>query len=70
MRDYPTGYIAGGAATVLAIPLYFGIRRLKEDADKIVGKAGKSSPCAARGLASAGAVDDKAYGVEPRLARP
>lgn len=69
VRDYSTGYIAGGAATVLAIPLYLGIRSLKKDADQIVGKAGKDSPCAAQGLASAGAVDDKAYGAEPGLAR-
>jgi MFS family permease len=69
MRDYPTGYLAGGAATVLAVPLYLAIRRLQAEADQIVGKAGKRSPCAAQGLASAGAVDDKAYGAEPRLAR-
>jgi MFS family permease len=61
VRDYATGYLAGGAATVLAIPLYFAIRMLNEDADRIVGKAGKNSPCAAQGLASVGAVDDKAY---------
>jgi MFS family permease len=64
VRDYSTGYIAGGAATVLAIPFYFGIRMLKEDADKIIGKAGKSSPCAAQGLAFVGAVDDKTHTAE------
>jgi hypothetical protein len=64
VRDYATGYIAGGAVTVLAIPLYFGVRSLKEDADKISGKAGKSSPCAAQGLAWVGAVDDKAHTAE------
>ena len=67
VRDYPTGYIVGGAATVLAIPLYVAIRRLEEDADRIVGKAGKRSPCAAQGLASAGAVDDKARNRGGRL---
>jgi MFS family permease len=61
VHDYSAGYVAGGAATVLAIPLYLGIRMLNEDADRIIGKAGKNSPCAAQGLASAGAVDDKAY---------
>ena len=45
---------------VLAIPLYFAVRSLKEDADKIIGKAGKRSPCAAQGLAWVGGVDDKA----------
>ena len=54
---------------MLAVPLYLGIRLLREDADQIVGKAGKNSPCAAQGLASAGAVDDKVYGAQPRLAR-
>jgi MFS family permease len=64
LRDYATGYILGGAVTVLAIPLYLGIRVLGEEADKIVGKAGKQSPCAAQGLAFVGAVDDKAYTAE------
>jgi MFS family permease len=64
VRDYATGYVVGGAVTVLAIPLYLGIRSLQEDADKIIGKAGKHSPCAAQGLASVGAVDDKAYTAE------
>jgi MFS family permease len=64
VRDYATGYVAGGAATVLAIPLFLGIRSLKEDADKIIGKAGKKSPCAAQGLASIGGVDDKAAAAE------
>jgi MFS family permease len=64
LRDYATGYILGGAVTVLAIPLYLGIRVLGEEADKIIGKAGKQSPCAAQGLAFVGAVDDKAYTAE------
>jgi MFS family permease len=64
VRDYATGYVVGGAVTVLAIPLYFGIRSLKEDADKIIGKAGKNSPCAAQGLAWVGAVDDKTHTAE------
>jgi MFS family permease len=58
---YAAGYLAGGAVTALALPLFLGVRRLREGADRIVGKAGKESPCAAQGLASAGAVDDKAY---------
>jgi MFS family permease len=66
VRGYSTGYVVGGALTVLAIPLYLAVRRLREDADRIVGKAGKDSPCAAQGLAGVGAVDDKAHtaGVE------
>jgi MFS family permease len=62
--DYATAYVAGGAASVLAIPLYLGIRRLADDADRIVGRAGKHSPCAAQGVASAGAVDDRTYAAE------
>jgi len=58
-RDYSTGYVVGGAATLLAIPLYFALRALREDADAIVGAAAKRSPCAAQGIASLGAVDDK-----------
>jgi MFS family permease len=63
-RDYATGYIAGGAITLLAIPLYVGVRLLREDADRIVGRAGRRSPCAAQGLASVGALDDKARSAE------
>ena len=58
-QDYSTGYVIGGAFTVLSIPLYLAIRLLREDADRIVGKAGKDSPCAAQGIASVGAVDDR-----------
>jgi predicted MFS family arabinose efflux permease len=63
-RDYATAYVVGGALTLLAIPLYLGIRSLTEDADRIVGKAGTSSPCAAQGLASVGAVDDTPHAAE------
>jgi MFS family permease len=61
LRDYSTGYLVGGATTLLAIPLYLALRRLAEDADRIVGSAGLRSPCAAQGVAAAGAVDDKRY---------
>jgi MFS family permease len=60
-HDYATGYVAGGVISVLAIPIYLGVRRLHEDADRIVGSAGRRSPCAAQGLASlasVGAVND------------
>jgi MFS family permease len=68
VRDYAAGYVAGGAATLLAIPLYLALRASKESADAIVGRAGKQSPCAAQGLASVGAVDDKSYAAEPEAA--
>jgi MFS family permease len=67
--DYASAYVAGGAATLLAIPLYLRLRALDEGADAIVGRAGKRSPCAAQGLASAGAVDDKARSAGAELVR-
>jgi MFS family permease len=59
LHDYGTGYLAGGAITLLAIPLLLGVRLLREDADRIVGRAGRRGPCAAQGLAGVGALDDK-----------
>jgi MFS family permease len=59
---YAAGYVAGGAVTVLAIPFFVAIRRLRENPDRIVGSAGRRSPCAAQGLASIGGVDDKPPG--------
>jgi MFS family permease len=59
LRDYATGYVTGGAITLLAIPVFLSVRALREDADRIVGKAGQRSSCAAQGLAGAGALDDK-----------
>jgi len=64
LHDYATGYVAGGAITLLAIPVYLGVRVLREDADRIVGRAGRRSPCAAQGLASVGALDDKPRSAE------
>jgi hypothetical protein len=66
--DYASAYVAGGAATLLAIPLYLRLRALGERADAIVGRAGKRSPCAAQGLASAGGVDDKPRSAGAELA--
>jgi MFS family permease len=71
VRDYSTGYIVGGAFTVLALPLFYLLRKVGEDADKIIGKPGKHSPCAAQGIAATGAMDDKLYAAakpEPALA--
>jgi MFS family permease len=64
LSDYATGYAAGGAITVLAIPPFLGVRLLGEDADRIIGSAGRRSPCAAQGLGSAGALDDKVRSAE------
>jgi MFS family permease len=67
--DYASAYVAGGAATLLAIPLYLRLRALDDPADAIVGRAGKRSPCAAQGLASVGAVDDKTHSSDAEPAR-
>jgi MFS family permease len=67
LQGYGAGYVVGGAVTFLAIPIYLGVRRLREDADRIVGAAGRRSSCAAQGvagLASVGAVDDLPRGAE------
>ena len=45
-RSLAAGYVAGGIATVLAIPWLFGMRRLNGPADRIVGQAGRYSACA------------------------
>jgi MFS family permease len=52
-----TGYVVGGLATVLVLPLQFALRRLNERADWIIGEAGKQSACAAQGIPSISSVD-------------
>ena len=49
--SYSTGYLVGGAATVLALPLLWSVRRLGEPADHVIGaSAGIEGACAAQGL--------------------
>jgi MFS family permease len=55
----PAGYVVGGAFTVIALPLYVGLRRLGRVADRIIGSAGKRGPCAAQGLPEIAGVDAK-----------
>ena len=57
-----SGYVAGGAATVLVLPLLFALRRLGEKADVIVGEGcgDPAAPCAAQGMPEASLVDSKA----------
>jgi MFS family permease len=45
-RSLAVGYVAGGVATVLAIPWLFGMRRMNGPPDRIVGQAGRYSACA------------------------
>lgn len=52
------GYVAGGLATILALPMLLIVRRLGGPADVILGEsAGKNAPCAAQGLPEVAAVD-------------
>ena len=52
------GYVTGGLATVLALPMLWIVRRLGGEADHIEGEnAGKKAPCAAQGLPEVSAVD-------------
>lgn len=37
-QDIATGYVTGGAATILALPILFLLRRLDEPADRITGR--------------------------------
>lgn len=52
-----TGYVTGGLATIAAVPLLFGLRRLNRPADQIKGEAGKDSACAAQGIPPISSVD-------------
>jgi len=45
-----SGYILGGAVSLLVLPLAGMLRRLQEPADVIVGRAGLDSACAAQGI--------------------
>jgi MFS family permease len=51
------GYIVGGLATAGVAPIVIALRRLGEPADVIVGRAGKSSPCAGQGIPASSSVD-------------
>jgi hypothetical protein len=57
-RSIGEGYVVGGLATVLALPVLLLLRGLREDADKIVGvRAGRPAACAAQGIPEVGSVD-------------
>jgi len=62
-RSIEQGYVAGGLATVLAVPLLWGVRATGSTADLIVGeRAGVGAPCAAQGIPEIAGVDAKARG--------
>lgn len=57
-RSIAEGYVAGGLATVLVVPVLSLLRALSERADIIVGKrAGARAACAAQGLPEVAQVD-------------
>jgi MFS family permease len=56
-RSIAFGYVVGGLATVLVLPLLLGLRRLHEHADRIIGETGRQSACAAQGIPSISSVD-------------
>lgn len=60
MQSLSLGYVYGGLVTVLALPLVLILRRMREPADLIVGKAGVQGACAAQGLPNVAAVDPNA----------
>ncbi|MFB3132116.1 MAG: hypothetical protein ACE10K_06315, partial [Rhodothermales bacterium] len=50
VRSIAQGYIVGGAATVLVLPVLVALRRLGGRADVIRGRAANQGVCAAEGL--------------------
>jgi predicted MFS family arabinose efflux permease len=60
-RSIEDGYVLGGLATALALPLLWGVRAIGGTPDVIVGeRAGVSGPCAAQGIPEVAGVDAKA----------
>jgi MFS family permease len=59
-RSIEDGYVTGGAALFLAIPLLAALRRLGGAADRIMGTAGVEGPCAAQGIPEVAGVDARA----------
>ncbi|MEM7534175.1 MAG: MFS transporter [Chloroflexota bacterium] len=57
MNSIASGYVVGGGTTILALPIIFLLRRKGDDADMIVGDAGKQGACAAQGLPNVSALD-------------
>ncbi len=63
MQDLATGYVTGGAITILVWPIIFALRSRKDEADIIIGDAGRDGACAAQGLPVASTVDTAAGAV-------
>jgi MFS family permease len=65
-QSVAASYIAGGLATLLALPPLVALRRLRQPADVIIGRpAGREGPCAGQGLPAVSSVDTVAREPEP-----
>ncbi len=60
-QDIATGYVIGGATSILTLPVILALRKLDESADVIVGTAGKQGACAAQGLPQVSALDPNTH---------
>jgi MFS family permease len=60
-RSIEDGYVLGGLVIMLALPLYWMVRRVGGAADVIVGnRASVAAPCAAQGIPEIAGIDAKA----------
>jgi hypothetical protein len=64
-QSIAAGYVVGGLATVLALPAVWALRRRRDFADVIVGRAGTRGICAAQGLPAVSAVETSAAVAAP-----
>lgn len=59
-RSIEDGYVWGGLFTLLALPIYWGIRNFGGSADVIIGnRASLTAPCAAQGIPEVAGLDTK-----------
>ncbi len=56
-QSIASGYVVGGMATALVLPVVVALRRLGQTSDIIIGTASKRGMCAAQGLPSISNVD-------------
>ena len=60
VRSISSGFVVGGAATVLAVPILLAVRKLGHPADLIVGtRAGVEGTCAAHGTPAIGQTESQ-----------
>jgi MFS family permease len=60
-QSVAAGYVAGGFSSLLALPVFAALRRMREPADVIVGRrAGARGPCAGQGIPPISSLDTTA----------